>query len=84
MIDLAVLNTMLVLVVVTSVLGPVLTEYFGRQRLAEQAASARAAVIVPQPANQAAIEVSEPESPGLNEVSAKQAEQSAPADRPRD
>jgi Kef-type K+ transport system membrane component KefB len=84
LIDEAVLNTMLVLVVVTSMLGPVLTEYFGRQRLAEQAASVRAAVIVPQTADQAAIEVSVPVSPGLNEVSAKQAEQCAPADRPRD
>jgi hypothetical protein len=35
-----------------------------RQRLAEQAASVRAAVIVPQTATQAAIEVCEPESSG--------------------
>jgi Kef-type K+ transport system membrane component KefB len=81
LIDEAVLNTMLVLVVITSMLGPVLTEYFGRQRLAKQEAAARAAVAVPQTANQAAIEVSASESPGLNEVSAKQAEQDAAADR---
>jgi Kef-type K+ transport system membrane component KefB len=84
LIDEAALNTILVLVVVTSMLGPVLTEYFGRQRLAEQAASARATVTVLQTANRAAIEVSEPVSPGLNEGGAKQAEQCAPADRPRD
>jgi Kef-type K+ transport system membrane component KefB len=84
LIDLAAFNTILVLVVVTSTLGPVLTEYFGQQRLAEQAASVGAAVIVPQTANQAAIEVSEPVSAGSNEVSPKQAEHGAPADRPRD
>ena len=84
LIDEAALNTILVLVVVTSTLGPVLTEYFGRQRLAEQAGSVRAADIVPQTANQAAIEVSVPVSPGLNEVSAKQAEQCTPEDRPCD
>jgi hypothetical protein len=65
-------------------LGPLLTEYFGRQRLAEQAASVRATVIVLQTANQAATEVSEPVTPGLNEVSANQAEESAPADRARE
>jgi hypothetical protein len=79
-----VFNTMLVLVVITSMLGPVLTEYFGRQRLAEQEAAARAAVVVPQTANQAVIEVSEPVSPGLNEASANQAEQDAAGGRPRD
>jgi Kef-type K+ transport system membrane component KefB len=84
LIDLAVLNTMLVLVVVTSTLGPVLTEYFGRQRLAEQEAAAGAAVIVPQTANQAAIEVAEAVSPGSNEVSPKQAEPGGPADRLHD
>jgi Kef-type K+ transport system membrane component KefB len=84
LIDEAALNTILVLVVITSMLGPVLTEYFGRQRLAEQEAAARGAGIVPQTANQAAIEVSEAESPGLNEASANQAERDAAADRPRD
>jgi Kef-type K+ transport system membrane component KefB len=42
LIDEAVLNTVLVLVVVTSILGPILTEHYGRQRLAEQEAAARA------------------------------------------
>jgi Kef-type K+ transport system membrane component KefB len=82
LIDEAVLNTMLVLVVITSMMGPVLTEYFGRQRLTEQAASVRTAVIVPQSANQAAIAVCEPESSGLNEASAKQAQECAPENRP--
>jgi Kef-type K+ transport system membrane component KefB len=84
LIDEAVLNTMLVLVVVTSTLGPLLTEYFGRQRLAEQEAAARAAVIVPQTVNPAVGEVSDPDSAGLIKVSANQVEQCAPADRPRD
>jgi Kef-type K+ transport system membrane component KefB len=42
LIDESVINTVLVLVVVTSILGPMLTEYFGRQRLAEQDAVAKA------------------------------------------
>jgi Kef-type K+ transport system membrane component KefB len=41
LIDQPVINTVLVLVVVTSILGPMLTEYFGRQRLAEQDAAAK-------------------------------------------
>jgi Kef-type K+ transport system membrane component KefB len=36
LIDEPVINTVLVLVVVTSLLGPVLTEYYGQRRLAEQ------------------------------------------------
>jgi Kef-type K+ transport system membrane component KefB len=47
LIDEAVLNTILVLVVITSTLGPILTEYFGRQRLAEQEAAAKAAALQP-------------------------------------
>jgi hypothetical protein len=43
LIDLPELNTVLVLVVVTSFLGPMLTEHFGRQRLAEQEAAAKTA-----------------------------------------
>jgi Kef-type K+ transport system membrane component KefB len=43
LIDEPVINTVLVLVVVTSILGPVLTEYFGRRCLAEQDAAAQAA-----------------------------------------
>src|SRR5262249_41185158 len=60
LIDEPVINTVLVLVVVTSILGPILTEYFGRQRLAEQEAKANAAVMLPQTANQAVGEVSDP------------------------
>jgi Kef-type K+ transport system membrane component KefB len=52
LIDEPVINTVLVLVVVTSLLGPVLTEHFGRQRLAEQEAVAKAAVIAPQTADE--------------------------------
>jgi hypothetical protein len=47
LIDEPVINTVLVLVVVTSILGPILTEYFGRQRLAEQEAAAKAAAMLP-------------------------------------
>jgi Kef-type K+ transport system membrane component KefB len=66
LIDEAVINTVLVLVVVTSILGPVLTEHFGRQRLAEQAAAAKAAATdLPQTANPVVEEVSEPDSAGL-------------------
>jgi Kef-type K+ transport system membrane component KefB len=53
LIDESVINTVLVLVVITSILGPVLTEYFGKQRLADQNAAAKAAGILPQSANQA-------------------------------
>jgi hypothetical protein len=48
LIDEPVINTVLVLVVVTSVLGPVLTEHFGRQRLAEQEAAPTPGVLLPQ------------------------------------
>jgi hypothetical protein len=41
LIDEPVINTVLVLVVVTFLLGPLLTEHFGRQRLAEQKAEAK-------------------------------------------
>jgi Kef-type K+ transport system membrane component KefB len=85
LIDEPVINTVLVLVVVTSILGPILTEYFGRQRLAEQEAAAKAAaVILPQTTDQAVGVVSDPDATGLTEVTAKQAEQGAPADRPRE
>jgi Kef-type K+ transport system membrane component KefB len=43
LIDEPAINTVLVLVVVTSILGPMLTEYYGRRRLAEQDAAAQAA-----------------------------------------
>jgi Kef-type K+ transport system membrane component KefB len=45
LIDENVLHTILVLVVVTSILGPVLTEYFGRQRSAERTAAGGTAVV---------------------------------------
>jgi Kef-type K+ transport system membrane component KefB len=84
LIDEPVLNTVLVLVVVTSVLGPTLTEHFGRQRRAQLDAAAAAAAVLPQTANQPIVKVSEPVSAGSFEVSANQAEQSTSADRPRD
>jgi uncharacterized protein YybS (DUF2232 family) len=43
LIDEPILNTILVMVVVTSILGPILTEHFGRQRLAQQDVAAEAA-----------------------------------------
>ena len=52
LIDEPVLYTVLVLVVVTSLMGPVLTEHFGRQRLAELEAAARDGVGPPRTANQ--------------------------------
>jgi Kef-type K+ transport system membrane component KefB len=55
LIDEPVINTVLVLVVVTSILGPTLTEHFGRQCLEEQDAAARA--VLPQTANQAVGDV---------------------------
>jgi Kef-type K+ transport system membrane component KefB len=55
LIDEPVINTVLVLVVVTSILGPMLTEYFGRQLLAQHDAVAKADAILPLTANQAVI-----------------------------
>ena len=45
LIDEPAINTVLVLVVVTSIHGPVLTEHFGRQRLAEQAVAVPAGAL---------------------------------------
>jgi hypothetical protein len=59
LIDEPVLNSMLVQVVVNSIPGPLLTEFFGRQRLAEQDAASTTAVILPLTANQAVAEVSD-------------------------
>jgi Kef-type K+ transport system membrane component KefB len=61
LIDESAINTVLVLVVVTSILGPILTERYGRQRLAEQNAGANAGVILLK-ANQAGGELSDPNS----------------------
>jgi Kef-type K+ transport system membrane component KefB len=60
LLDEPLINTVLVLVVVTSIMGPMLTEYFGRQRLAEQEAAARA-LILAQTATPAVGEVSGPD-----------------------
>jgi hypothetical protein len=84
LIDEPVLNTVLVLVVVASILGPMLTEYFGRQLLAEKEAQVKLAAVLPQTADQAAGEVPAPDSPVVLKVSANPVEQSAPADRPRE
>jgi Kef-type K+ transport system membrane component KefB len=65
LIDESVINTVLVLVVVTSILGPMLTEYFGRQLLAQREAAAKAAAILPQTANPAVGAVSAPQSTAL-------------------
>jgi Kef-type K+ transport system membrane component KefB len=65
LIDEPVINTVLVLVVVTSILGPILTESFGRQRLVEQDAAAKAAAL-PKTANPVIGGVSAPDSTGLN------------------
>jgi hypothetical protein len=79
LIDEPMINAVLVLVVVTSLLGPVLTEHFGRQRLAEQEAAAKAAGFLPKTANEAVGEVSDLDAPGLTEMTATKAEQGAPA-----
>ncbi len=55
LIDESVINTVLVLVVVTSILGPLLTVHFGRKRLAEQAGEAASSM--PQTAKPAVGEV---------------------------
>jgi uncharacterized protein YybS (DUF2232 family) len=47
LIDEPVLNAVLVMVVVTSILGPILTERFGQQRLAQQHVPAEAAPAIP-------------------------------------
>ena len=52
LIDESVVNAVLVLVVVTSILGPMLTEYYGRQRLAERDATAEEGASLPKTANQ--------------------------------
>jgi Kef-type K+ transport system membrane component KefB len=57
LIDEPVINTVLVLVVVTSILGPMLTEYFGRQLLAQRDAAAKATVIVPDTTSPVVAEV---------------------------
>jgi Kef-type K+ transport system membrane component KefB len=80
LIDEAVLNTMLVLVVITSTLGPLLTEYFGRRRLAEQEADA----LRPLATVQGPVRVSHPAPPTPVRMTAKQGEPGIPADLPGD
>jgi Kef-type K+ transport system membrane component KefB len=84
LIDEPVINTVLVLVVVTSILGPILTASFGRQRLAEQEAAPKPVVILPQTAQQPIGEVSDPGPTGLIKACANHGGQGVPADRPRD
>jgi Kef-type K+ transport system membrane component KefB len=62
LIDEPVINTVLVLVVISSVLGPVLTEHYGRQRLVEREAAARPAVLLPQTGGETAGAVSPPDA----------------------
>jgi Kef-type K+ transport system membrane component KefB len=64
LIDEPVINTVLVLVVVTSILGPILTEYYGRQRLAQQDAIAEVALVVPEKAKLDVEKVADPNSVG--------------------
>jgi Kef-type K+ transport system membrane component KefB len=52
LIDVPVLNTVLILVVVTSVLGPLLTQSFGQRQLAQQAAGATSATSAQPAADQ--------------------------------
>ena len=54
LIDELVINAVLVLVVVTSILGPVLTEHFGRKHLAQQGSAGWAGGMSPQAASPAA------------------------------
>jgi Kef-type K+ transport system membrane component KefB len=84
LIDESAINTVLVLVVVTSILGPILTEHFGRQRLAEQEATTKAVVVLSQTTYQAAGGMADPDRTDRIKLSANQAEQGAPADRATD
>jgi Kef-type K+ transport system membrane component KefB len=54
LIDQSVVNAVLVLVVATCILGPMLTEHFGRQRLAELDEAAKDSASMPEPSNQVA------------------------------
>jgi Kef-type K+ transport system membrane component KefB len=70
LIDEPVINTVLVLVVVTSILGPILTEYFGRQRLSEQEAVPKTVVTLPQTSHEVIGEAFDPDPTGASKVSA--------------
>jgi Kef-type K+ transport system membrane component KefB len=81
LIDEPVINTVLVLVVVTSLLGPVLTEYYGARRLAEQEDAVRPAILLPQTASETGGAVSAPDASRSTEGIANSVEQGTPADR---
>jgi Kef-type K+ transport system membrane component KefB len=83
LIDEPMINTVLVLVVVTSLLGPVLTEIVGPLRLAEQEAAAWAASL-PLSASTAVAERAAPGATGLTEGNTNRAEQGTPAHQPRE
>ena len=79
LIDRPLLNTVLVLVVVTSILGPMLTEYFARQRLAEPA-TARVAVIVPRDMCPTGVAVSDSDSASSGKARESPDEQGDPGE----
>jgi hypothetical protein len=81
LIDEPVINTVLVLVVVTSLLGPVLTEHYGRQRLAEKEDAVRPGVVLPQTASETGGAVSAPVATSSTEGIASPVEQDTLADR---
>jgi Kef-type K+ transport system membrane component KefB len=81
LIDEPAINTVLVLVVVTSILGPMLTEHFGRQLLEQRTAAASGAIMLPPTPNQTVGEGSTPGSPALTQVSADKADPCTPADQ---
>lgn len=66
LIDEPAINTVLVLVVVTSIVGPVLTERFGRQRLVQQDAEAAVAIVLPTNPDQVFGDLPDPKSAGLS------------------
>ena len=81
LIDEPVINTVLVLVVVTSLLGPVLTEHYGRRRFAEQEDAVRPDVLLPQTASETGGAVSAPDATRSTEGVANPVEQGTPAER---
>jgi Kef-type K+ transport system membrane component KefB len=82
LIDEPVINAVLVLVVVTSLLGPVLTEHYGRRRLAEREDAVRPGVLLPQTASETGGAVFPPDATRSTEGIANPVEQGTPADRP--
>jgi hypothetical protein len=78
------INTVLVLVVVTSLLGPVLTEHYGRQRLAEKEAASGPVVSLPPAAGETVGAVAAPDATRSTGGTASPVEQGTPVDRPRE